>query len=540
MRDRSSRSAATVSTDSAPSSVVFLTTCVVLASTILACGPSSSKPPVAPVDAPPRLVVLLIVDHLPQWSFAAKRHAFTGGFDRLLREGEWHTGELPSPAALTAPGHALLGTGEPPSASGIISNEWWDRTSEAMVGSVENPGGVPSAHRLRVPALGDAIAAAGNGGKAVAVSLKDRSAILPLGRSGTAIWYDNKQVAFTTQTVPAWLATYQQAHPITPRLQYVWTPLDPAKLAALSGVPDARPDEVGEEDFGTTFPHDLGANPHPAAAMIATPLGNDLVLDIATAALDGEQLGADAIPDLLVVSLSANDYISHGWGHESWEAWDALLRLDARLVAFLDALDAKAGKGRWALIATSDHGGAPTPPETNRISYASIKEAANNAATAEFGPGEWVDAAKFAGGVYLNKAARAQPDRERNIAIRKIIYALRSFPGLERVERTADFAGHCGARTGEAFFLCQMLDPERSGEVFFLPKRGWILQTRPQATNHGSTHDYDREVPVIMLPPRRTPHEPLAKPSETTVRMIRISTILARWLGVTPPVSLKR
>ncbi|MBA2540621.1 MAG: alkaline phosphatase family protein [Deltaproteobacteria bacterium] len=513
---------------------------------LLACGQPVSKP--APVDPPPRLVVLLIIDQLPQWAFAAKRHALTGGFDRLLREGEWHTGEHPSPATVTATGHALLGSGEPPSASGIISNEWWDRESEAMVGAVENPGAAPSAHRLRVPGLGDAMAL-GAGGKAVGVSLKDRAAILPLGRAGTAIWYDNKKVAFTgrqlsgDQVERPWLIEHNRAHPISARLRDVWTPLDPARLATLSGVVDAQPGEVGEEHFGPTFPHDLGANPHPAAALIAMPLGNDLVLDLATAALDGEQLGADPIPDLLVVSLSANDYIGHGWGQESWEAWDELLRLDQRLAKFLDALDAKAGTGRWAMIVTSDHGAAPMPetfPDGGRLSYESIKQAANNAAIAELGPGEWIASAKFAGGLYLTKAALAQPDRERNIALRKIVYALRSFPGLERVERTADFAGNCGARTGDAFLLCQMLDPERSGEVIFLPKRGWILQSKPHATAHGSANAYDREVPVIMLPPKRMPHAPLAKPSATTVRMIRISTILARWLGITPPVSLKR
>lgn len=443
---------------------------------------------------------------------------------------------------MTAVGHALLGSGEPPAASGIISNEWWDRASEAMVSSVEDAGG-PSAHRLRVPGLGDAMAASRTGGKAVAVSLKDRAAILPLGHAGTPIWYDNKQVAFVTNTTLPWLDAYNRAHPISGRLGIVWTPLDPARLATLSHVADAQTGEVGDEGFGPTFPHDLGANPKPASALIATPLGNELVLDLATAALDGEQLGADATPDLLVVSLSANDYIGHAWGHESWESWDQMLRLDARLATFLDALDAKAGKGRWAMVLTSDHGAAPMPEtfaDGGRINYSSVKDAANAAATAEFGPGEWIAAAKFAGGVYLSKAALAQPDRERNIAIKKIVYALRSFPGLARVERTDAFAGNCGARTGDDFLLCQMLDAERSGEVFFLPKRGWIMQGSPHATAHGSANDYDREVPVIMLPPKRTPHAPLAKPSETTVRMIRISTILARWLGITPPVSMKR
>jgi hypothetical protein len=43
-----------------------------------------------------------------------------------------------------------------------------------------------------------------------------------------------------------------------------------------------------------------------------------------------------------------------------------------------------------------------------------------------------------------------------------------------------------------------------------------------------------------MLPPGRTPHAALAKPDATTVPMVHIATVLARWLGVTPPTSLAR
>ncbi len=503
---------------------------------LVACShPVAREQPSA--ESQPRLVVLLVIDQLPQWAFIAKRPYFTGGFDRLLRDGEWHTGEYPAPNTLTAPGHALLGSGQPTSGTGILSNEWWDRDAKRMVASVEDPNGGVSASRLRVPGLGDAVAAAHSGAKAVAVSLKDRASLLVLGHAGTAIWYEPKQTAFVANQSLPWLAAYQQAHPID--LKTVWTPLWPDRLAKLSTVSDDAPNEAGEFGLGKTFPHDLGATDDPAEAIEGAPIGNTLVLDLALAAIDGEHLGADKVSDLLVISLSVNDYVGHGWGHESWESWDEMLRLDADLAGFLQKLDAKVGSGKWALIATSDHGAAPMPASDHRMTYRQVKDAANAAAVAEFGPGEWVAAAKYPT-VWLTPAALAQPERERNIAIKKIMLALRSFPGIERVERTADFAGHCETRTGDAFVLCQMLDAERSGEILFLPKPGWIFGSGdPQATAHGSANDYDRRVPVIMLPPKRVSHAPLAKPSDTTVRMIRISTIVARWLGVTPPVSLR-
>jgi len=512
--------------------------------------------PAAATDAPkhgsePRLVVLLVIDQLPEWAFEAKRAALTGGFDRLLREGEWHIGEHPSPVTLTAPGHAMLGTGEPPYHSGILANEWWHRDLDRNLKSIEAEDGSMTTQWLRVPGLGDAIAAAKTGGKAVSVSLKDRAAILPLGHTGTAIWYDHKAVAWTGLTsrpgagatpgpAPAWLAEWNATRPIAAHLHDVWTPLP--ETPQLAGVPDDAPGEVGMKGFGPTFPHALDATRDPSDAIYAAPLGNELTLDTATAAIDHEQLGGDARSDLLVVSLSTNDYIGHGWGHESWEAWDTLLRLDRRLDGFLADLDAKVGAGRWAMIVTSDHGASPMPESLHggRISFSQIKDAANRAAIAELGPGDWIATAKFPT-LYLSRAALAQKPRDLSVALTKIVYALRSFPGLERVEKAADFWGHCETRTGDAFLLCIALDPERSGEVVYLPARGWVLEAADEqvATSHGSLQPYDRLVPLIMVPPGRVPHAALAAPDVATIQLVRVATILARWLGVTPPSSLR-
>lgn len=515
------------------------------AAAVLATVVACASPPPRAGDAhrpgsEPRLVVLLVIDQWPEWAFEAKRPALTGGFDRLLREGAWHVGEHPSAATLTAAGHALLGTGEPPCRSGILANEWWHRDVEKQLKAIEGEDGTVTAKWLRVPGLADAIAAAKTGGKAVSISLKDRAAILPLGHSGTAIWYDARRVAWASLAPLPWLAAWNAAHPIAAHLHDVWTPLP--ETARLARVPDAAPGEVGEMGLGPTFPHALAATANPALALYATPIGNDLVLDTAIAALDHEHLGAGPRADLLILSLSAHDFIGHGWGQESWESWDTTLRLDRRLGRFLAELDARVGAGRWSMIVTSDHGASPMPETLHggRISYAQIKDAANRAAIAELGPGEWIASARYPT-LYLSRAALAQKPRDLATALTKIVYALRSFPGLERVEKSAEFWGHCETRTGAAFPICITLDPERSGEIVYMPARGWVLEDGEEtiATGHGSLQDYDRQVPVIMLPPGRTAHAALARPDATTVEMARISTVLAGWLGVPPPSALR-
>jgi len=266
------------------------------------------------------------------------------------------------------------------------------------------------------------------------------------------------------------------------------------------------------------------------------------VLETALAAIDNEKLGADRNVDLLIVSLSAHDYIAHGWGHESWEAWDSELRLDESMGRFLDELDRKVGKGRWAMILTSDHGGSPMPETLNggRFTDEQLERAANQAASLELGSGDWI---AYVGlpSVYLSQAALAQDPKSLAAATKKILFALRAFPGIAIADRTDAVTGHCDQRQGEARALCVTFDRERSGELFFLPANGWIMEEDDErlATAHGSLNDYDRNVPVVLLPFDRKPHAPVAEPGPE-LSLTEIAPLIASWLGVQSPTQLPR
>jgi hypothetical protein len=503
---------------------------VPLFAAVVACA---SFPSQGSAPTNPRLVILLVIDQWPEWSFEAKRPAFRAGFARMVSEGQRYVGRHPSAATLTAPGHALLGTGEPPVRSGIIANEWWHRDLEMSLASVQDEDGNTTVKWLRVPGLGDSVAGARRGGKAVAVSLKARAAILPLGQRGVPIWYDAKARSWTTTgATPPWLLAWNQSHPVGAREQDVWTPL--SSVAALAGVDDDQPGEVGEYGFGPTFPHDPSQTAKPNEAIQAMPLGDELVLDTALAAIRGEHLGADSNPDLLVISLSAHDLIGHGWGHESREMWDAELRIDQWLGDFFQALDRLVGARRWSVIATSDHGGSPLPEKLGggRMTYEQIQQAANNAATAVLGPGEWIESARYPN-IYFSKAMLAQPQREIASAAKRVIFALQAFPGIENVDWVANVTGQCDRRAGQARALCQTFDPERSGELFYLPKPGWITQSakEPLATSHGSLHDYDRLVPLIIFPSGSK--QASASPAPLgEVDMTRVADIVRKQLGL--------
>src|SRR5205085_6413728 len=103
-------------------------------------------------------------------------------------------------ATITAPGHAAMLTGAYPHRTGIIANEWRDPataeieyctgdTSATYIGHQTKKLDGTSPKNLRVEALGDVLKRATPGSKVVAISGKDRGAILPAGKSGTAYMY---------------------------------------------------------------------------------------------------------------------------------------------------------------------------------------------------------------------------------------------------------------------------------------------------------------------------------------------------------------
>jgi hypothetical protein len=273
------------------------------------------------------------------------------------------------------------------------------------------------------------------------------------------------------------------------------------------------------------------------------PVGNDIVLDLATYVLDAEQLGHHHASDLLVVGISSHDYVGHGWGHESWEMWDLELRLDQRIGDFLDVLDRKVGAGNWAMIVTADHGGAPLPERNHggRLQNEKLEVIANNAATATLGEGRWIAKIDYPN-IWLTNAMLTQPKGELASAEKRVINALSSIPGIERAGKTADLAGHCEQRTGSDRTLCLAFDPERSGELFFTPARGWLHegQDDPEASGHGSVQDYDQQVPFIELAPGRARHAPQTAPASDEQDMLGVAAKIAAWLGIPAPTSLPR
>ena len=170
----------------------------------------------------PKLVVGLVIDQM-RWDYLYRFNALysEGGFKRLLKEGFSAENTLiPYMPTYTAVGHTCIYTGSVPAISGIVGNNWFDKTTgkgvyctdDSTVSTLGNSGkaGKMSPDNLWVTTITDELKLSNNfKSKVIGIALKDRGAILPAGHSANAAyWYDaGKWISSShyMNALPAWV-----------------------------------------------------------------------------------------------------------------------------------------------------------------------------------------------------------------------------------------------------------------------------------------------------------------------------------------------
>jgi arylsulfatase A-like enzyme len=291
--------------------------------------------------------------------------------------------------------------------------------------------------------------------------------------------------------------------------------------------------------FGRVFPHVLVAAKEPGYAFRTSPFGDDALFALALAAVDGENaVGHDA---LVALSLSANDYVGHVFGPDSWEAWDELARLDQALGRFLQALDARFGEDGYAVLLTADHGITTLPEATSvpgvrsfcekgrpasdrwdrpcgsvgRLLTEALLTELRHASRKAIGPGEWV-LGIVDPYVYLTPAARELAPRERGILDDAITHVLRAHPEVDQVIPTRSLPAECPPEDDEsvAALVCRSVDvvslrpagAPSVGDYYVVPSRGSFFDPNivlGKGTSHGTPYLYDRAVPLLARAPGR-------------------------------------
>jgi predicted AlkP superfamily pyrophosphatase or phosphodiesterase len=502
-------------------------------------------------------VVLFVIDGLPQRQVTAYRDQLApDGFARFLDRGAWfseaHYGHA---FTVTAAGHATVLTGAAPHRTGIIGNDWVDiATGQPMyctgdptasyIGHQTGRMDGTSPRNLKAEGLGDVLKRLDARSKVIAMSGKDRGAILPAGQTGTAYMYmgSTGQFASTTfymQQHPAWVDAFNNARPADRYFKTEWKPVLPEAAYARS-LPDSQPwfgPRGGKLPMLMGSQADEAPRPNFYGALLASPFADALTLDFARAAIAGEQLGADDAPDILSISLSGHDYVNHRWSAETRLSHDHFLHLDRMLQAFFADLDRTVGRDNYVAVLTADHGFMPAPEvsearglQAGRVSGSQMVAAVNAALQQRLGVAQLV-AYSSASALVLDRqlmaAASLDPDTVANAARDALLAQPQFAAAFTRRELQS------GSRAGAPLFdaMRRTWHPDVSGDVQYALKPNWMFGS--SVATHGSPYEYDTNVPILVWGPR------WVKPAAITSRVgvVDIAPTLAGLLGVPAPAA---
>jgi hypothetical protein len=511
-------------------------------------GLTESPPPASAGSG--RLVVVAVFDQLrgdypDRWA----KLCGPNGFARFARDGvSYRHAHLPYSCSSTAPGHASIGTGVPPSVHGVVENIWYDRgrqTPLAAVTGLRRSERVPqrgpaddigvTPDQLLVEGIGDRLKKAMPTSRVFSLAIKDRAAVLLGGKKPDGAYcFDTLAGEFHTTTYyrdtpHPWVTTFNESQAADRWFAKRWDRLrdEPAYTAAV-GPDDALGETQFERDFrtggkvgyGPTFPHAMNIDGQPKPnkryydRLESSPFGNELLWAFAKSCIDAERLGTGTT-DLLFLGFSSNDLIGHKWGPDSHEVLDATLRTDELLGEMIDHLDKTLGRDRYTLIVTADHGICPLPE-------AAVKdhpEAARFDPRAEFGPDglgqvlnqtfgpldptgrgwfEWIDR-DYSPHVYLNRKAIKSHGADPDAVAEFVAKWAANRPHMLAAIPASTLAGPPSAdplvRKSQLGY-----HPDRCGDVYLIPKPHCLpMGVASVGTNHGSPHPYDTHVALMAI-----------------------------------------
>jgi len=434
--------------------------------------------------SPPTLIVLITIDQFRADYIDRFDRQLHGGLARISRGGAWFTNAHQDHAITeTAPGHATLLSGRFPRSTGIFANRVGVIDESSPL--IDAPGATgASPRRFQGTTLVDWLRAKDPQSRALSVSMKDRAAILPVGRSRSEVYWYNTDGHFTTSryyrdTLPDWVKRFNARN-----LPHTITDIDEITLAlALDG-------------------------------------------------LSALSLGTESRTDVLAISLSATDLIGHSYAPDPPQMADNMLGVDRILGAFVDSLFKLRDSARVAIVLTADHGVGSMPEVARPVKPTPVR----------------VDAAELASGLRAILAAanidanlveldqqivladrNALKDRTATLDSALDLFArqVRALPGVSRVDRIHDLL------KGDT-----INDPITRRWVHQLPARTnaqMVITLTPFSifgglpATHGSPYDYDTHVPLILYGSWFVPGK-----YPEFVRTVDLAPTLAAIAGVKP------
>lgn len=491
--------------------------------------------------AKPSLVVVITIDQMRGDYLPRFASQFTGGLRRLATGGADFTQAYHDHAITeTAPGHAAILSGRFPVHTGISANMFGVEDPKSPLINSTEMGASPV--RFQGTTLLDWMRSSDRNTRFLSVSRKDRSAILPIGKSkGDVYWY-SATGNFTTSryyagSLPKWVNEFNARRLPQSYRRWVWNPLLPDSAYA-------ERDSVPEESQGLqfTFPHEVVDDDNLAAVSLGNfPVMDELVLKFALEGVKQMQLGANMNrTDLLNVSLSTTDAVGHRYGPDSKELHDQILHVDRFLGTFLDSLFAIRDSTRIFIALTSDHGMSPFPTVLSTVTpnpgaqYVDLYPTWRRAIVAMRARGVDTTQVDFVEGLFLvgdtNSFVRSKV-RVDSVA-RALNEEFKALPGVYRADQIRDLAA---ADTVNDFIARRWLHMFAPGGTVrsVVTLKQFNYQAGIKIATHGSVWDQDAWVPLVLWGAPFAPGQ-----RSERVRVVDLAPTLAEALNIKPSEKL--
>ncbi len=513
----------------------------------------------------PKLTVVVSVDQLRCDLVTRYEHHFANdGFKRLMRNGGfWTNAYFRQGSSATGPGHATISTGQHPRTHGIVGN-YWPPTPEDTRNrpAVDDPScsilGLDVPDNLRGkssiamlgPAIGDELKLSDKRSRVMSVALKDRAAIFLAGkRPDAAFWWNFYTGEFRSSThymkkLPEYVQAFNENRWCDRFIGATWDRLLPDD--AYAGCTDVQHEFRLPESFGRSFPHKMFASSNPPGrnfyfALLTSPFGNDIVLEMVNRVLKHEQLGRRDAMDMLFVGFSSNDVAGHSFGPNSSEIMDITVRTDRQLAKLMNMLDEQVGKGNYWLALTGDHG-VTAPPETldqispnaGRINVESSLASLNDTLTKKYGTlpdGRTYTRAHNIPWIYLDKTIEQMADDRQQAILTTAVEYLRGLDCISEAFSSIELSSHAPSHEQRQKLLAwRSYHPGRSGQLYVQFHPG-CEKTNSNFAGHNNALTHDRHVPIFLMGPgvKAGRFFNPANPAD-------IAVTLAALIGIEPPL----
>ncbi len=472
----------------------------------------------------PKLVVGIVVDQMRYDFITRFWHKYgNGGFKKMVNEGfnckNNHFNYIPT---YTGPGHASVYTGTTPSIHGIIGNDWYDKvlcesvycagdTNVTQIGT-DSEAERMSPHRMLVTTVTDQLRLSTQmKSKVIAISIKDRGAVLPGGHAANAAyWFRGKDEgvwvtsSYYMNELPAWVKKFN-ASDAAQKYKTVWNTLYDVSTYTESGSDKNDFEGKFNGESEAVFPHDfpkLWDDNSGFDIIKSSPFGSSITTDFALTAIEEEELGSDNITDFLAISYSSPDYVGHKFGVNSVEVQDTYLRLDKDLERLFTELDKKVGKGNYTVFLTADHGAVHVPSYLQSVKIpagyfngSEYSSKLDSFLVKEFNSDKLIkNTSNYQ--IFLDLDVLKSLNLKLNDVEKAIANELINYEGVAEVYTSGDMKS--GNYTNGMKNLVQNgYNHKRSGNVMVILQPSVISYEKTGST-HGSGFNYDTHVPLLF------------------------------------------